>query len=160
MPKTPTAPTLFLVATAFAAGLIFGRTSDVTVATAQDAAGGQGVSENAATEIRSAGRAIQAAGDELRADGQYNPATTVPSPFLILSGGGDAVADLDAGDGVDPDTFAALYAGLASDEVKPKLSTDDDGRLLYNGKPVRMYSIKKLQAMYKMRSQLEASEGL
>ena len=160
MPKpTLSRPTLTLAAAAFAAGLFLGRAAEPPRANAQEEAGPAALSESAATEIRSAGRALQAAADELQADGALNNAASVLSPFLVLSGGGDAVADLEAGEGVDPSTYAALYAGLAADEVKEKLSTDDDGRLLYDGKPIRMYSITKLKDRFAAMERLRNSEG-
>ena len=151
-------PSLTLAAAAFAAGLFFGRATEPPAAAAQDGEKAA-LSESAATEIRSAGRALQAAADELQTDGLLNNAASVLSPFLVLSGGGDAVADLEAGEGVDPSTYAALYAGLAADEVKEKLTTDDDGRLLYNGKPIRMYSITRLRDRFAAMERLRNSEG-
>ena len=149
------AAALFLV---FAFGLAVGRFSGPAVAQAQEA-DGPVLSENSANEINAAGRALSVAREQLTADGLYNAAATPVNPFLILSGGGDAVADLEAGQGVDPETFAALYAGRATDEVKAKLTRSDDGHLLYDGVMIRMYPIEKLENMYAQREQLQAGEG-
>ena len=79
-----------------------------------------------------------------------------PSPlensFLVSTGGGDAVADLESGRGVDPETFAALYADLATDEIAQHLAKDGEGRLTYKGKLVRIYPIARLKELFTKRS--------
>jgi hypothetical protein len=62
-----------------------------------------------------------------------------------LTGGGSAKTDLEAGRGVDPETFAALYAGKALPEIQPLLGSDEQGRVTYNNEVVRMYSKSRLQ---------------
>jgi hypothetical protein len=74
--------------------------------------------------------------------------------FLVLSGGGNARADLESGMGVDPETFAALYADQAIPEIQQNLAKDDDNRLTYNGTVVQMYSKSKLQRLYAERIKL------
>ena len=59
---------------------------------------------------------------------------TAINAFLVLSGGGNALDDLESGHGVDPETFAALYAGLAIPEIGDHLAKDDQSRLTYKGK--------------------------
>ena len=70
----------------------------------------------------------------------------------------DAVADLDSGQGVDPVTFAGLYAGRAIQEVADHLSYDEEGRLLYKNKVVRMYSIERLKRLFAQQDLLAGKE--
>ena len=103
--------------------------------------------EEVANEIRAANRALVSARDELERQRRYVVATEGVNAYLVLSGGGNAIEDLESGDGVDPETFAALYAGKAIPDVKQHLSVDDEGRLLYKNRIVRMYSKSRLKAM-------------
>ena len=154
--------TAALTSAVFAAGLLFGRLSQPATAMAQDDAAAEPpapLSEASTNEVRASVRALESARDELEREGRYEPATTGVNPFLVLSGGGSAVEDLEGDQGVDPETFAALYAGRASDAVKEHLATDDDGRLLYKGTAVRMYSIEKLRRMYTQRDRLSADDA-
>lgn len=125
-------------------------------ASAQDPGG---VSDNSKEKLTAAYVALQEAADGLRIDGRYESATEDLNAFLILAGGGDAVADLESGKGVDPETFAALYAGQARPEIQELLDFDDDGRLTYNGQVVRMYSRSQLAQIYADRLAL-TSAGL
>lgn len=117
------------------------------------------LSEDAANEIRAVNRSLTSAVDELEVQGRYIAATDAPNPFLVLAGGGDAIADLESDTGVDPETFAALYAGRASEEVSKNVTIDDEGRVLYKGRVVRMYSVKRLKAMFELRENLASSDG-
>jgi len=102
-------------------------------------------------QISAAFAALQSARNLLTQDNRYNSATKSINVSAILAGGVDAVADLEAGRGIDPETFAALYAGQATDEISAELSTDELGRMTYKGKVVRMYSIARLKSMYQER---------
>lgn len=82
---------------------------------------------------------------------RYAPATKTLNVSAMMAGGVDALAELEAGRGVDPETFAALYAGHAIDAVAPEIDKDEQGRLTYKGKVVRMYSISRLKQMYQER---------
>ncbi|MCH7688590.1 MAG: hypothetical protein IH899_18235 [Planctomycetes bacterium] len=88
----------------------------------------------------------------LQQENVYNSATKGLNSFLVSTGGGDAVADLESGRGVDPETFAALYADLATDEVAQHLAKDEEGRLTYKGKLVRIYPIARLKELFTKRS--------
>ena len=152
--------TLAAFALVFAGGALFGRLGDPSAAFAQDDADQPAeLSEAAVNEVRASVRALETARDELEASDAYRTVTTGVNPFLVLSGGGDAMADLESENGVDPETFAALYAGRATDEVKEMLSVDDDGRLLFKGKAIRMYSIEKLKAVYAERDRFAAEDS-
>ena len=95
----------------------------------------------------------------MRIDGDYEAVTEDLNAFLILSGGSDAVADLESGNGVDPETFAALHAGQARPEIQELLDFNDDGQLTYNGQVVRMYSRSRLRLIYADRLKL-TDQGL
>lgn len=143
-----------------AAGIGIGsmRSSLVSQIEAQDDAVLESpLSEDAANQIRAVNRSLESARDELETEGRYRAATDAVNPFLIMVGGGDAIADLESDDGVDPETFAALYAGMASEAIKDDVTIDDEGRVRYKGKVVRMYSIKRLKQMYARRSAMSGA---
>ncbi len=118
--------------------------------TAQD--GDTGLSDDAATKVQTAHEALKAAMDALQLDGKYEGLSEFPNAFLILSGGGNAMQDLQDGLGVDPESFAALYARNVKPEVKEALTTDEQGRLLYNDQLVRLYSRSRLEKMFAERT--------
>ena len=122
------------------------------IVTAQD--GQTGIQEDTANKIREANRTLAEAMEALRADGMYDSVTDSPNSFLILSGGGNAREDLDSGRGVDPETFAALYAGQAVPEIQTLLGQDSEGRITYNNDVVRIYSKSRLQRVYANRKKL------
>ena len=115
------------------------------------------VSKDAAEKIRAADFALREASDALRSEGRYGAVTDGVNAFLVLSGGGDARADLENGTGVDPETFAALYAGQAIPDVADLLDRDEENRLTYNGQVVRMYSKARLQRLYAERTKIAES---
>jgi len=105
-------------------------------------------------QIQMASEALTQAMETLRLEGRYNPAAVPMNPFLILTGGGDAIEDLEQGNGVDPITFAQLYAGMAMREVGDEITRDEQNRLLYKGRLIRMYSIERLQKRYEMHQRI------
>lgn len=109
-------------------------------------------SEDTVKKVKVANDALSAAMLALQNENLYNPATTGVNSFLVSTGGGDAVADLESGRGVDPETFAALYAEQATDDVARHLKKNDEGRLTYKGKLVRMYPISRLQQAFARRA--------
>jgi hypothetical protein len=80
--------------------------------------------------------------------------------FAILTGGSHAVRDLETSAVVDPETFAALYANLATDNVAVELGRDADGRLTYKNKVVRMYPVSTLRGRYAVRADITGEELL
>jgi hypothetical protein len=100
-----------------------------------------------AEKVKQASDAVNTAQTALAQDGLYNPAIRGLNAYATLSGGVDAVADLESGRGVDPVTFAGLHIGLATDEVLPHLAYDPNGRLTYRGKLVRMYPPERMKRM-------------
>jgi len=107
-------------------------------------------------KLRAANNALRDAADALRTEGRYEAVTEDVNSFLVLSGGGNAKEDLQSGAGVDPETFAALYAGGAVPEIADQLEMDDENRLMYNGQVVRMYSKARLQRTLAERTKLAA----
>ena len=115
-------------------------------------------SEEAQKKITTAFEALKAAREALEAESLYTSATKSMNSFGVLSGGLNAVEDLETGRGVDPETFAALYADLATEEIKLKLSKDDKGRLVYNGKLIQMYPISRLRKTFDARNALSGEK--
>lgn len=113
-----------------------------------------GIAMETADKIRSANRSLKEAADALQAEGKYESITNGVNAFLVLSGGGNAREDLASGRGVDPETFAALYAGQAIPEIQDLLGRDEQGRLTYNNEVVRIYSVSRLQRLYAQRLQI------
>ena len=116
------------------------------------------VSEETQMKIAAAFAALQTAREGLEQETLYTPATKSLNVFGVLSGGLDAVSDLESGRGVDPETFAALYAGQASDEISQKLGRDTENRLTYNGKLIQMYPISRLARLYAARTALSGEQ--
>jgi len=112
-------------------------------------------SEDAENKVRSVNRAMNEAVEQLRQDGRYKTVTTGTNSFIVMMGGGDAGEDLASGNGVDPETFAALYAGQVVPEFSEQIGWDAEGRLTYEGKPVQLYSKKKLESIYKERKRIQ-----
>lgn len=104
-----------------------------------------GPSEEAARKVLAANEALKLAMDALKNESLYVPATRPMNVYGILSGGVNAIDDLEAGRGVDPETFAALYADQAIDEVAQHLSKDSEGRLTYKNKLIRIYPVSRLK---------------
>lgn len=103
------------------------------------------LSEDSEAKVRAVHDTLKAAMDALQQDGLYAGLTESPNAFLILAGGGNAMDDLLSGQGVDPETFAALYAGQAKAEIRDALTRDEQGRLLYNDQLIRLYSRSRLE---------------
>ncbi len=137
-----------------ALGYFLGLSGNVSVSrvTAQEADGGP--QQEAANKIRAAQRALTEAMDALRAEGRYESITNGTNTFLIMSGGGNAREDLESGRGVDPETFAALYAGQAVPEIQEQLDRDEQNRVTYNNEVVRMYSRSRLERVFAERQKI------
>jgi hypothetical protein len=92
---------------------------------------------------------MQVLADEKR----YVPAIQGLNAFATSAGGVDAVADLESGQGVDPETFAGLYAGQALAEVAEHIGRDAEGHLTYKNKVVRIYSAMRLRELFTARGE-------
>jgi hypothetical protein len=109
------------------------------------------VSDETAAKIKTATDALRTAADAMQSEQKYAPVTTNLNAFAVLAGGVNAVEDLENNRGVDPETFAALYAGLADDNIRAKLGTDSEGRMTYDGKVIRLYPVSRLKQMFEQR---------
>jgi hypothetical protein len=115
---------------------------------------GTGPSDEAIKKIQKAYDELRSAQDTLKQEGLLKPVTKSLNCYAVLAGGIDAERDLEEGKGVDPETFAALYAGDAIESVAPELSRDEEGRLTYKNKVVRIYPISRLKKIHEYRQQL------
>ena len=117
------------------------------------------LSDETRAKIKAAADALKTAMDALDADGRFKEsATKGVNSFAVLSGGGSSLEELRQGNGVDPETFAALYAGFASDRVAPDLGRDPEGKLTYRNKVVRLYPISAIRAAYARRAEITGEE--
>jgi hypothetical protein len=115
-------------------------------------AAGSTLSDETRAKIKAAADAMNAAVESLKLDQQWFPATKGINTFGVLTGGLNSMKDLEEGRGVDPETFAALYAGLAADEIADKIGRDPEGRVTFNGRLVRMYPVSRLKSLYGSRA--------
>ncbi len=104
--------------------------------------------------VQAAHRAINEAASALEGENRYTTVIDGVNAFAVMVGGLDAVRDLEENRGVDPETFASLYAGRATPEVFPHIGYDSKGRLTYKGNLVRIYSRETLKKLYDRRDQL------
>ena len=120
-----------------------------------------GLTDETKAKIKTAADALKAAMEALDAEGKYkDSAIKGVNAFTVLTGGGNSLEDLKAAGGVDPETFAALYAGLATDKVAVDLGRDADGKLTYKNRVVRMYPISAIRAAYARRAEITGEELL
>lgn len=119
---------------------------------AQAASGGPGAPTKEIVEkVTAAHDAMKVAIEELRRTGRYQAATVGTNAFAVSVGGLDARDDLEKGRGVDPETFAGLYAGLEDEDIRPHIGRDVQGRVTYKKKVVRLYPISRIKALFKER---------
>lgn len=144
-----------------ALGYLLGTCSSFAPARAQDATSMP--SEDATKKILDANEKLKAAVEALKLESRYESVTRGINSYSVLVGGLNAKEDLEAGHGVDPETFAALYTAafdmkklnirddsLADWVDLTQLDYDAEGRLTYGGKIVRIYPVSKLK---KLRAQ-------
>lgn len=136
-----------------ALGYVLGSGGLFWTAAAQDQSP-TGQTDELTLKIRAAHEALAAAQQMLEGQGAYVPAIKGLNSMAVTAGGLNAVEDLETGRGVDPETFAGLYAGRATDAVKAELSFDEQGRLLYKSKLVRLYPISRLRHLFDERDRL------
>jgi len=135
----------------FGAGYGFGQLHEqvTSVAEAQDT--DTAPPEATVARIREANDAVKIAMEALKSDSRYVSATKSMNTFAVFAGGINAIDDLEAGRGVDPVTFAGLYADDAIEEVAEHLGRDEEGRVTYKNKVVRLYPISRLKSTYAQR---------
>lgn len=138
-------------------GYVLGTTGTFGPRSLRAQAGAEGgPSAESLTKLKEAFAAIKGAAETLEQENLYVSATTTLNVFSVTAGGLNAVQDLEDGRGVDPETFAALYAGEAKPEVKEHLDYDDQGRLTYKGKVVRIYPKQRMKKIFQTRALFSA----
>jgi hypothetical protein len=129
-------------------GFLLGRLDWQTpAARAQESALDAAPSEDTTKKIVAAHEALKQAMEALKVDARYVSATKSLNPYAVLSGGVQALDDLESGRGVDPYTFALLHADDAVDEIRENLARDEQGRLTYKGRIIRIYPVSKLKTI-------------
>lgn len=118
------------------------------------------VSAETKAKIKTAADALKAAMDALVEEQKYVAATKGINTFAVLTGGGNAIRDLQNGAVVDPETFAALYSDLATDAIAKDLGRDADGKLTYKNKVIRMYPVSIIRGKYAIRADITGEELL
>ena len=144
-----------------AIGYILGTCQVHRVALAQPE---ESVSDEATKKISDAHDSLKKAVEQLKLESRYESVTKGVNPYSVLVGGINAKEDLEAGHGVDPDTFAALNVAvyqLKKNNIKDEsladwvdtnlLGYDNNGHLTYRNKVVRIYSISRLRKLNAQR---------
>jgi hypothetical protein len=103
--------------------------------------------------LRETNRVLAESMQVLMDDRRYVPAIQGLNAFAISAGGVDAIADLESGQGVDPETFAGIYAGQALAEVAEHIRRDAEGHMTYKNKIVRLYSPTRLKELFAARAE-------
>jgi hypothetical protein len=104
-------------------------------------------------KLRDADRVLAEAMQALQDDKRYIPAIMGLNAFATSVGGVDAMADIESEQGVDPETFAGLYAGQAVPEVAEHLARDAQGRVTYKNRVVRLYNPTRLKQLFANRAE-------
>jgi len=138
----------------FAPGVLLAQPAAAT----KKASDAVAISDEAKVRIKAAADALKSASDALVDENRYASAIKGVNAFSVLSGGGQALRDLENGAVVDPETFAALYANLATDNVAVELGRDNEGRLTYKGRVIRMYPVSRLRALYAIRGEITGED--
>lgn len=134
-----------------ALGYLWGRVDATVGLVAQAQESSALPSEETLKKIQTANDALKIAVDALKNESRYTLATRTLNSFAVMTGGVNAIDDLESGRGVDPETFAGLYSGDAADEVAQHLSKDEDGRLTYKNRVIRIYPVSRLQKLHAQR---------
>jgi hypothetical protein len=114
----------------------------------------QRLPEEVMTRLKETHSALLAAMQELQRQNMYQPAVTGVNSFAISVGGLNVLEDLETTRSVDPETFAALYADRATEEVAQHIAKDEAGRLTYKGKVIRMYPIARIKQLFAKRDEI------
>jgi hypothetical protein len=122
------------------------------------------ISEDTAKSISDAHDGLRKAVDKLKLDSRYEAVTKSINSYAVMVGGINAKEDLEAGHGVDPETFAALSVAvyqlkkhnIKDDQLADWVDTnllglDSNGHLTYRNKVVRLYPISKLRKLQEQR---------
>ena len=128
-------------------------------------------SEESHKKIETAQLALKSAVDQLKLESRYEAATKGINSYAVMVGGLNAREDLESGGGVDPETFAALYAAaydIKKLNIKDEsladwlnvnlLDYDAEGQLTYQNKVVRIYPVSRLKKLNVQRRVLIGEE--
>jgi hypothetical protein len=155
----------------FAAGFVCGQLDSAVPSTLNAQADEPAqLTPDALVAYQKARKAVSDLNDTFIAAGFSTAAASDVNYFSVSVGGIDAMRDLEEGRGVDPETFAALYAFEDQElgatgkservfkrfgvDVSQHLDSDDHGRVRYKGKVVQMYSTERLNQLFKRRDEL------
>ena len=155
----------------FAAGFVCGQLDSAVPSTLNAQADEPAqLTPDALVAYQKARKAVSDLNDTFIAAGFSTAAASDVNYFSVSVGGIDAMRDLEEGRGVDPETFAALYAFEDQElgatgkservfkrfgvDVSQHLDSDDHGSVRYKGKVVQMYSTERLNQLFKRRDEL------
>ena len=153
----------------FAAGFVCGHLDSAlpsTLNAGQD--DGLQFTDQMLTAYQKARKSVVDLNDMFIATGQSTAAASDVNYFSVSVGGIDVQRDLEEGRGVDPETFAALYAfedqivSGAKERVfkqfgvdmSQHLDSDENGRIRYKKKVVQLYSTERLNELFNRRDEL------
>lgn len=165
-------PVIVIGLTLFAAGFVCGHLDfalpSTVRATQEDPVK---FSNDALAAYAKTRKAVSDLNDTFIAAGLSTTATSDINYFSVSVGGIDVQRDLEEGRGVDPETFAALYAFEDQElgatgkkervfkrfgvDVSQHLDSDEHGRIRYKKKVVQMYSTERLNLLFERRDQLQ-----
>lgn len=142
----------------FGVGYVFGNfqgAETVRLQAVQEQSGVENISNETLQAYQKFRKGCYDLSDSLKGESLNVSAVEGVNFFALSVGGVDAVRDLEEGRGVDPETFAAIYADRANPEVTKNITTDSDGRKRYKDTIVRMYSKERLKEVFQRRDQIE-----
>jgi len=113
------------------------------------------VSKDVLDAYKRAHKAIRELNNLFVASGESTTVFGGVNYFATSVGGINAERDLEEGRGVDPETFAALYAEMATPRIAQHLDFDEQGRLRYKKNVIRIYSRDRLKQLFQRRDQLD-----
>ncbi len=149
--------TTAFIGLAFAAGIAVGSffSAPATPLQAVEDEAGQEVSKDVRLAYQKARKAVTDLNNLFVASGTQTQGFSGINYFAASVGGIDVEKDLEEGRGVDPETFAALYADRANAKISEHLDYDEEGRLRYKKNVIRLYSRDRLKQLFNRRTQLE-----
>lgn len=140
----------------FAAGYAFGTSSGQSPRTLQaQQEDSTQYSQDVLQAYHKAHKSVREVTNLFVAGGQSTSASGGLNFFAASVGGIDAEKDLEEGRGVDPETFAGLYADMATPKIAEHLDHDEQGRLRYKKNVIRIYSRERLKQLFDKRDQLD-----
>ena len=141
-----------LLGTGYMAGAV---SQPVMLSAVSQEGGNNEVGQDVLKAYHAVSKSVKELNSLLSAGGQSTTVTSGINFFGTSVGGVNAEQDLEEGRGVDPETFAALYADLATPRIAEHLDYDELGRLRYKKNVVRIYSRERLKTLFSKRDQLD-----